>query len=111
MVEGYLKNLQMGSAVRRALFRLSAVCGKYEAACFSAVPLEDVLEVEALPGDRGKAPIIAMSADALPRQVERCYAAGMVDHIAKPIQREVLYAKIERWIGRRGGAEGLSSPK
>ena len=50
MVEGYLKNLQMGSAVRRALFRLSAVCGKYEAACFSAVPLEDVLEVEALPG-------------------------------------------------------------
>jgi CheY-like chemotaxis protein len=32
----------------------------------------------------GEVPIIAMSADALPQQVERCYAAGMVDHIAKP---------------------------
>jgi hypothetical protein len=48
-----------------------------------------------------------MSADALPRQVERCYAAGMVDHIAKPIQREVLYAKIERWL-RRPAAGGLA---
>jgi CheY-like chemotaxis protein len=35
-------------------------------------------------GPAGKIPIIAMSADALPQQVERCYAAGMVDHIAKP---------------------------
>jgi signal transduction histidine kinase len=62
--------------------------------------LQATRAIKALPGDRGKAPIIAMSADALPRQVERCYAAGMVDHIAKPIQREVLYAKIERWLRR-----------
>jgi CheY-like chemotaxis protein len=41
-----------------------------------------------------------MSADALPQQVERCYAAGMVDHVAKPVQREVLYAKVNRWLTR-----------
>jgi len=54
--------------------------------------------IRALPGEAGKTPIIAMSADALPQQVERCYAAGMVDHIAKPVQRELLYAKVSRWL-------------
>ncbi len=53
--------------------------------------------IRALPPPFGTTPIIAMSADALPSQVERCYAAGMVDHIPKPVQREALYAKVERW--------------
>jgi len=57
--------------------------------------------IRALPGEVGQIPIIAMSADALPQQVERCYAAGMVDHVAKPVQREVLYAKISRWLARK----------
>ncbi|WP_165185619.1 hybrid sensor histidine kinase/response regulator [Caulobacter soli] len=57
--------------------------------------------IKALGGEAGATPIIAMSADALPQQVERCYAAGMVDHVAKPVQREVLYAKISRWLARK----------
>jgi CheY-like chemotaxis protein len=57
--------------------------------------------IKALAGGAGDVPIIAMSADALPQQVERCYAAGMVDHLAKPVQREVLYAKVGRWLARR----------
>jgi len=56
--------------------------------------------IKALNGAVGDVPIIAMSADALPQQVERCYAAGMVDHVAKPVQREVLYAKVSRWLAR-----------
>jgi len=62
--------------------------------------LQATRAIKALRTPAGDVPIIAMSADALPRQVERCYAAGMVDHIAKPIQREVLYAKVERWLRR-----------
>jgi len=57
--------------------------------------------IRALDGEHGQVPIIAMSADALPQQVDRCYAAGMVDHVAKPVQREVLYAKINRWLARK----------
>jgi signal transduction histidine kinase len=57
--------------------------------------------IRALDGAVGEVPIIAMSADALPQQVERCYAAGMVDHVAKPVQREVLYAKVNRWLARK----------
>jgi signal transduction histidine kinase/CheY-like chemotaxis protein len=69
--------------------------------------LQATRAIKALPGRPGKAPIIAMSADALPRQVERCYAAGMVDHIAKPIQREVLYAKVERWLNHSKATAGV----
>ena len=57
--------------------------------------------IRALEGEAGRIPIIAMSADALPQQVERCYAAGMVDHVAKPVQRDVLYAKVSRWLARK----------
>lgn len=67
--------------------------------------LQATRAIKALPGRPGRTPIIAMSADALPRQVERCYAAGMVDHIAKPVQREALYAKIERWLSPKPTAE------
>jgi signal transduction histidine kinase/ActR/RegA family two-component response regulator len=43
-------------------------------------------------------PIIALSADVMPQQIERCQKAGMVDHIAKPIERQALYAAINRCL-------------
>ena len=81
----------------------AAAVGEYDMILMDIhMPLMDGLAatraIRALPSPASKVPIIAMSADALPQQVERCYAAGMVDHIAKPIQREVLYAKVERWL-------------
>jgi signal transduction histidine kinase/CheY-like chemotaxis protein len=81
----------------------AAAVGEYDMILMDIhMPLMDGLAatraIRALRSPAGKIPIIAMSADALPQQVERCYAAGMVDHIAKPIQREVLYAKVERWL-------------
>jgi len=60
--------------------------------------------IRALPGVPSTLPIIALSADVLPEQVERCRQAGMVDHVAKPIQREVLYATLNRWLGENAAA-------
>ncbi|WP_332873006.1 ATP-binding protein [Caulobacter hibisci] len=59
--------------------------------------------IRALPGPACAVPIIAMSADALPQQIALCREAGMVDHVAKPIQKEVLYAKVDAWL-REGAA-------
>ncbi len=42
-------------------------------------------------------PIIALSANVLPTHVRGCLAAGMNDHIAKPIDPSDLVAKIARW--------------
>ena len=43
-------------------------------------------------------PIIAMTANALTRDRERCIGAGMVDHIAKPIDPDVLFDTLLKWI-------------
>jgi PAS domain S-box-containing protein len=42
-------------------------------------------------------PIVALSANVLPEQVAACRAAGMNDHVAKPISPPDLIAKIARW--------------
>ena len=42
-------------------------------------------------------PIIAMTANVLPQQVIQYHAAGMVDHVAKPFEKNELYAAVERW--------------
>ncbi|MEH0196820.1 ATP-binding protein [Caulobacter sp. CCNWLY153] len=60
--------------------------------------------IRALPGAASAVPIIAMSADALPQQIAQCREAGMVDHVAKPIQKDVLYATVESWLREREAA-------
>ena len=58
--------------------------------------------IRALPAPHGAVPIIALSADALPDQIARCRAAGMDDHVAKPIRREELLAAVGRALGMSG---------
>ncbi|MDG2523314.1 ATP-binding protein [Caulobacter segnis] len=57
--------------------------------------------IRGLDGPAARVPIIAMSADALPQHVAKCLEAGMVDHVAKPIRREDLFAKVGRWTAVR----------
>ena len=47
-------------------------------------------------------PIIAMTANVLPEQVETCLAAGMDDHLGKPISPAALLAVLSRWSDGRG---------
>ena len=43
-------------------------------------------------------PILALSANVLAGQIAQCHAAGMNDHIAKPIKIDELISKVTRWI-------------
>ncbi|HDS1737792.1 response regulator [Pseudomonas sp. BP8] len=43
-------------------------------------------------------PIVALTANAMPEERERCRAAGMDDYLAKPFRREELLALIEHWL-------------
>ncbi len=48
--------------------------------------------------------IVAMTANVMPMDRERCLNAGMNDYVAKPIRREELYAALDR--AREASAEG-----
>ncbi|HJV62954.1 MAG TPA: ATP-binding protein [Albitalea sp.] len=45
-------------------------------------------------------PIVALTADALPGDRERCLQAGMDDHMIKPISSGSIAAALKRWTGR-----------
>jgi len=46
-------------------------------------------------------PIIAMTADAMTGDREKCLEAGMNDHVAKPIDPPHLYTTLAHWLGRQ----------
>ena len=55
-------------------------------------------------------PIIALSASALPEQVQRCQEAGMDDFLAKPIQLDELQAKLDVYLHRAKKQQALPTP-
>ncbi len=46
-------------------------------------------------------PIIAITADAMKGDREKCFEAGMNDYIAKPIKKEILLSKVNEWYFNR----------
>jgi len=51
-------------------------------------------------------PIIAMTANVMAAEIQRCMEAGMNDHVAKPIDPDDLFAKLVKWIKPRPAEKG-----
>jgi len=59
--------------------------------------LETTRQIRALP-QHASTPILAMTANAFAEDRAACQAAGMNDHIAKPVSPQVLFAKLVQWL-------------
>ncbi|MGG5817553.1 ATP-binding protein [Falsiroseomonas sp. HW251] len=55
---------------------------------------EATRRIRALPGHAGRVRILALTASAMPGDVQRCLAAGMDAHLAKPVDRAGLLGAV-----------------
>ncbi len=56
--------------------------------------------LRALP-ERQAVPIVALTANAFDEDRERCLAAGMNGHVAKPVEPATLFSALRRWLPER----------
>ena len=59
---------------------------------------EATAAIRALPGRRGKVPIIAMTANAFAEDVQLAKNTGMNEHIAKPLELAKLFDVLKQWL-------------
>ena len=55
-------------------------------------------------------PVVALTASALPADVERCRVAGMNEHLTKPIDPEELWEVVNRWLAPAAGPRPRGAP-
>jgi two-component system, sensor histidine kinase and response regulator len=67
--------------------------------------MEATRRIRAMPG-RDRLPILAMTANAMAGDRERSLAAGMNDHVTKPIDPEELFDVLLRWLPDRAAQAG-----
>jgi len=62
--------------------------------------MEASVQIRARENATGKAriPIIAMTANALNEDRDRCLSSGMDDHMAKPVEMARLNALLRHWL-------------
>jgi len=57
--------------------------------------------IRTLGGDRGRVAIIGLTANAMDIDRKACLDAGMDDYLTKPVQRQSLLARVEKWGNSR----------
>ena len=62
---------------------------------------EATRHIRGLPDERSSLPIIALTANAMADDRQKCLAAGMDDYLSKPVAPDALARMLATWSGRR----------
>ena len=117
LVEDVEINREIACAILRSIgYRVDAVSSGFEAIVAVQSSRYDLVlmdiqmpgmdgltatrQIRALPGDVANIPIVALTANVLPKQIESFRSAGINDHIGKPFKRDELRATIERCLSK-----------
>jgi len=97
--------LEIANNGREAVDMMTAAPDRYAAVLMDVqMPEMDGLAatraLRELPATRNL-PIIAMTANAMKSDLDACLAAGMNDHVTKPIDRHALLQTLRRWLPAR----------
>jgi PAS domain S-box-containing protein len=103
LLEGAGAHLDIANNGREALEKLAAAGPEAYDAVLMDLQMPEMGGIEATERIRAEArfarlPVIAMTAHAMVEERERCLAAGMVDHITKPIDPQALFQTLARWV-------------
>ncbi|WP_198342655.1 response regulator, partial [Burkholderia ubonensis] len=99
--------LQALSALERTDFDVVLMdCQMPEMDGFEATRTQRRREVET---GRRRTPVVALTANAMSEDRDRCFDAGMDDYVAKPFSRETLLAALSRWALHSAAA--ISTPQ
>jgi two-component system sensor histidine kinase/response regulator len=71
--------------------------------------LEAARRIRTLPGYL-EVPILAITANAFDDDRQRCLDAGMNDHVAKPVDPQVLRDALAKWLSQPGNSQSSNSP-
>jgi len=69
-----------------------------------------IRDLEKSRGGASRIPIIALTAHAVKEYIDACFEAGMDDYLIKPVFRQDLLGKVERWISGGSPTIGAASP-
>jgi CheY-like chemotaxis protein/HPt (histidine-containing phosphotransfer) domain-containing protein len=100
--------LEIANNGREAVDMVSAAPDRYAAVLMDVqMPVMDGLAatraLREIPAAQ-KLPILAMTANAMKADLDACLAAGMDDHVTKPIERKALLQTLRRWLPARSGS-------
>jgi signal transduction histidine kinase/CheY-like chemotaxis protein len=62
---------------------------------------EATRQIRCITGEKSKIPVIAITANALTGDREKCLKIGMTDYLSKPIKIDELRKLIDKWAGKK----------
>lgn len=71
--------------------------------------LEATRTIRALEGTTLRTPIVAVTANAMPEDRQRCLDSGMDDYLTKPVMQHQIESMMEKWISNGSTHDGTSA--